>query len=831
MMVSGVSMISEVEAEAYKDPKVSMEKRIDDLLKRMTLEEKVDELCGSNDKDKGFMDGKVNTRLGIPPLMFTDGPHGVREMYGTATLAPTLIGMASTWDTDLMKEFGVMIAEETRARGRNIILGPCINIHRHPLGGRNFESMSEDPYLISRMAVAYVKGVQSQKIGTSTKHFAANNQEWERANISVEIDERTLREIYLPGFEAAVKEADTLTVMGAYNKINGDYCCENNHLLKDILKRDWGFQNVVLSDWWAIKNNVKAANNGCDMEMPGPGYAFTRKELIPAINDGRVKIADIDDKVRRVLRIKYKLGLFDGEDKKFTGSINTKEHQALALRAAEESITLLKNDGGLLPLEKVKVKKIAVIGPNAAKPNWGGGGSSQVMPPYTVTPLEGIKNFYGSDVEIVFAQGSLMPGDLDPIPASAFKSNGKTGLKAEYFNNTDLQGTPAVTKTDDKIDFDWGGGGPGDGIGNDNFSARWTGKLIPPVSGMYTLSLLSDDGSRLYIDGQPVINHWSDHGPETKDMKLSLTAGKEYDIKIEFYEKGGGAVMKFGWITPDNKLAGAAAEVAKGCDAAIVIIGLGRSSEAEGLDRANINLPDGQDDLVNAVVAANPNTVVVLMNGTPVDMRKWADKVPAIVEAWYPGMEGGNAIAKVLAGDVNPSGKLTVTMPKRLEDTPAYPNYPGQAGGKVYYREGIFVGYRHYDKNNVEPMYPFGHGLSYTTFEYSGMAVGKAATKDGVVKVSVNVKNTGAREGKEVVQLYVSDKECSVPRPVRELKRFKKINLKPGEQQTVSFELDKRALSYYDPPKHAWVAEPGEFAFLVGSSSRDIRQQITYMLK
>ena len=813
----------------YKDAGANMEKRINDLVKRMTLEEKIDELCG-----KDFMDGKENTRLGIPPLMFTDGPHGVREMYGPATLAPTLLGMASTWDPELMKEFGVMLARETRARGRNIILGPCINIHRVPLGGRNFESMAEDPYLISRMAVAYVTGVQSEKIGTSTKHFAANNQEWERANISVEIDERTLREIYLPGFEAAVKEADTLTVMGAYNKINGDYCCENNHLLNDILKKDWGFQNVLLSDWWAIKSNVKAANNGCDMEMPGPGYAFTNKDLMPAVKDGRVKESDIDDKVKRVLRIKYKLGLFDGEDKKFKGSINTKEHQQLARKAAENSIVLLKNDGNTLPLAKSGIKKLAVIGPNAPKPNFGGGGSSQVTPPYGVSPLEGIKKAYGDTVEIKFAQGCFMPGDLNPVPASALKPasgvSGKNGLKAEYYSNFNFEGSPAFTRLDETVDFDWGGDAPKSGFQNDNYSIRWTGKLIPPKTGDYTLALLSDDGSRLFVDGKLTVNNWGDHGPESKESKIALEKGREYDIKIEFYEKGGGATAKFGWIMPGLGLQKEAAEVAKECDAAIIFAGLGRTSEGEGYDRANMLLPEGQDELIEAVAAANKNTIVVLMNGTPVDMRRWVDKVPAIVEAWYPGMEGGNAIADILIGNVNPSGKLTVTLPKKYEDNPSYGNYPGQAGGSVNYKEGIFVGYRHYDKKNIEPMFPFGHGLSYTTFKYENMKVEKGTGAD-LARVSVDITNTGTRDGKEVVQLYVSDKVSSVPRPSKELKGFKKLLLKSGEKQTVIFKLDKRSFAFYDIGKKQWVAETGEYELLAGSSSRDIRQKAIFNLK
>ncbi|MFH1369051.1 MAG: glycoside hydrolase family 3 C-terminal domain-containing protein [Elusimicrobiota bacterium] len=827
LMVAGLFVCVSAEVQIYKDPAAPIDKRIDDLMKRMTLEEKLDEIHGLN-----FMDGRENKRLGIPPLMFTDGPHGVRENFGRNTCFPTLISAGATWNDDLIYKFGQALGEEVRGRGRNVILGPCINIHRTPLGGRNFESMAEDPYLISRLVVAYVKGVQSKKVGTSTKHFAVNNQEQWRADISVEIDERALREIYLPGFEASVKEAHTTTMMAAYNMINGDYCCENRHLLIDIAKNDWGFKDFILSDWWAIKNNIKAANSGCDMEMPGDtGHQFEREAILPAIRDGRITEATINDKVRRILRVKFELGLFDGVEKQFPGSVNTKEHQDIARNIAEEAIVLLKNTGNVLPLKKDGIKTLAVIGPNAVDGRAGGGGSSTVTPPYIVGPLEGIKKAAGGKFEVKVAKGCLMEGDIDAVLSSSLKTpDGKSGLKAEYFDNFSLNGSPKVIRTDENVNFEWGGGGPGEGIGSDNFSVRWTGKLMPKESGTYNMTLLSDDGSRMYVDGNILINSWSDHASEAKSNTIYLEKGKEYNIKIEYYEKGGDAVMKFGWTAPGSGMVAEAAELAKKCDAAVVFAGLNKQIEGEGYDKKDIFMPRGQDELILAILAANPNTIVVLINGTPLDMRKWADKVPAILEAWYPGQEGGTAIANILFGDVNPSGKLPDTFPKKLEDNPSYANYPG-GNGKVYYKEGVFVGYRHYDKNNIEPMFPFGHGLSYTTFEYSGIAVTAPETKDGNYKVSVSVKNTGSREGKEVVQLYLSDKVSSVPRPPKELKGFKKISLKPGETKAVVFELNKRAFSFYDAGKRNWVAEPGEFEALVGSSSRDIRQKATINLK
>jgi beta-glucosidase len=415
------------------------------------------------------------------------------------------------------------------------------------------------------------------------------------------------------------------------------------------------------------------------------------------------------------------------------------------------------------------------------------------------------------------------------VPSSALKTpDGKPGLKAEYYNNKDLSGSPAVVKTDENVNFNWENGSPA-GINSDNFSARWTGRLVPQETGMFDLSILSDDGSRLFINGNLLVNNWSDHAPEAKQNSIYLEKGREYDLRLEYYESGGGAAMKLGMMPAADRMIAEAVEAARKSDAAIVFAGLNGAFEGEGHDKSDMLMPRGQDELIAAIVAANPNTVVVLINGTPLDMRKWADKAPAIVEAWYPGMEGGNAIANILFGDVNPSGKMPDTFPMKLEDNPSYPNYPG-TGDKVYYREGIFVGYRYYDQNNIQPLFPFGHGLSYTTFEYSGITVARPEKKGGNVKVSVNVKNTGSREGKEVVQLYVSDKASSLPRPPKELKDFKKINLKPGEQKTVVFELNQRAFSFYDPARKLWVAEPGEFEMLIGSSSRDIRQKALFTM-
>ncbi|MCK9555110.1 glycoside hydrolase family 3 C-terminal domain-containing protein [bacterium] len=812
------------ELSLYKNPNLPVEQRVEDLLKKMTLEEKIAQVAGAD-----HMDTPLNKRLGIPALKMTDGPHGVR--WGTSTCFPPLVTLGSSWDPVLLRAVGKALGRETRAKGRNVILGPCINIHRTPLGGRNFESFGEDPYLISELVVEYVKGVQSEKIGTSTKHFACNNQEFERTTISVEIDERTLREIYLPGFEAAVKEADTLTVMGAYNKVNGDYCCANHHLLTDILKNDWGFTGLVVSDWGAVHSTVKTANAGLDLEMPGPPRYYG-DNLLRAVKNGEVSEKVLDDKVRRILRVMFKLGLFDNPDPKLKGACDTKEHRALAREAARRGIVLLKNNNETLPIDRNKVKSIAVIGPKTDASLLGGGGSSSITPNHAVTPLDGLtEKCRDGKIKLNFARGCSMPGNLVPVDFGEFTTPGpnpQPGLKAEFFNNTELTGIPVLTRVDRNINFDWDGSSPGSGLGANNFSARWTGNFTPSKSGEYDLGLLSDDGSRLYIDGKLVVNNWAEHGPETRRGTIYLEGGKACDIRVEMFEKGGNALVKLGYSPEGNVLLDEAVKVASKSDIAIVFAGISWEIEGEGVDKQDMKLPKHQDELIKAVAAANKNTVVVLINGTPLLMEEWIDDVPSVVEALYGGQEGGDAIADILFGDVNPSGRLTVTFPKKIEDSPSYKNYPG-AGGKIYYEEGIFVGYRYFDRENIEPLFPFGHGLSYTAFKYDNLNITKGSDKIAAT-ASVDITNTGKREGAEVVQLYVQDPECSVERPVKELKGFKRINLKPGETETVTFELTKRDLSFYDVKSKSWVAEPGTFNVLIGGSSRDIRQEGSFEL-
>lgn len=807
----------------------TIEQKISELLSQMTLSEKVSLLSG-----KDAWRTMPIPRLGIPSITMTDGPHGVRSSYpeagrkaGPTTCFPTGVSMAATWNTALIEKVGMALAEETRAMDCDILLGPCVNIVRHPLAGRNFESYSEDPYLNGKMGVAWVKGLQSKKVGASLKHFAANNQEFERHRGSSELDERTLREIYLPHFEMVVKEAKPFTVMCAYNRINGVYASQNRHLLREILKEEWGFDGVVVSDWGANHTIFESVENGLDLEMPGPARYYG-KLLEDAVHNWQIDEKVIDDAVRRILRILFRAGKFDDPATLPPGSVNTPEHQALALEVAEEAITLLKNEADLLPLDIEKIRTLAVIGPNAAEDRIGGGGSSYVDPPYRVSPLEALRARFGDKIQIEYEKGC---DNYHQPPVLGADWLGGNGLKVDFFDNPALQGQPAGTISIPKAEmWMWANSLPASKITSPRFSLRASGSFTPLESGNFTFFLVNTSTCRVFINGNKVFENTSkpkEHRAESEvQFQTTLEEGKSYDLVIEYLKDNDEefafwklACMRVFGPGEDNRIQ-KAAELAAKSDVALVFIGMPEGFESEGYDRPDMRLPGPQDELVRAVLKANPRTVVILNAGSPVEMP-WAEDVPAILEAYYPGQEGGNAVAKILFGEINPSGKLTVTFPRRLEDTPAYINYPGDR--KVYYGEGIFVGYRYYEKKKVSPLFPFGHGLSYTTFEYENLTVPSEVNIGESVKVQVTVKNTGKRAGKEVVQLYVGDPESSLVRPPKELKGFAKVELQPGESKTVSFELDERAFAFYDPYQSRWVVEPGEFQILVGSSSQDIR--------
>jgi beta-glucosidase len=800
-----------------------IEKRAQNLLEQMTLSEKIDLLTGSG------MATKPNVRLGIPELKMTDGPLGPNGK-GQATNYSACIAMAATWDEPLIERVGQAIGEETRGLGFNMLLGPCINIGRVPHGGRTFESFGEDPYLTSRMAVAYIKGIQREGIVACAKHFACNNQEWNRFDVDVLVDERTLREIYLPAFKAAAQEAGTLAIMAAYNRINGVYACENRYLLTDILRCEWEFPGIVISDWGAIKSTVATANAGLDLEMPEATYMG--EKLLQAINSGQVAESLIDDKVRRLLRVMLTAGLFDKSMAIDSSAVNTKEHRALALEVARKAIVLLKNDQHILPLNREGISSIAVFGPNANEAQLYGGGSGSLESFYKISLLQGLKNKADNKISIQFTRGlatrrTELPvvDSLLLIPSQA--KPGEHGLCGEYFNNRDVQGRPVLVRIDKQIDFNWKRESPVPGIVNpDKFSVRWTGTLIAPGTGSYEIGVNADNGVRLYLNNHLVVDFWTDAAPDQlKSASVDLVSGHHYDLRIEFYENIGDAMAKLGLapvITSKVEIA-KAVTMARDADIAIVCAGLDKNLEGEAHDREELELPDEQIALIRASASVNKKTIVVLNNATPILMNDWIDQVPVIIEAWYTGQECGNALADILFGEINPSGKLPLTFPNSWEDSPVYHTYPGSKE-VANYSEGIFVGYRHFDKHHLEPRFPFGYGISYTQFDYHNLTINpQTITRDDIAKIKVTITNSGTMAGDEIVQLYVRDVEASVERPIKELKGFKRVTLKPAGQRTVTFFLDRDALAFYDVNSKQWIAESGEFEVMVGSSSCDIR--------
>lgn len=700
-------ILAPVIACAQKGITENYDEKINNLIKQMTLEEKVKMIHASS----SFTSGGV-PRLGIPELVTSDGPHGVRvehgrgwdvqpNVYDSGTYLPTGVCLAATWNPQLSYAFGSVLGSEAAFRGKNVILGPGINIIRTPLNGRNFEYQSEDPFLISKMVVGYIKGVQDQGISACVKHYLANNQEVNRQTVNIQMSERALREIYLPGFKAAVTEGHVNTLMGSYNLFRGQYATENDYLMNQILKKEFKFKGLVMSDWGAVHNTMEALWNGCDLEMgtdlamlPNPDYSkfFLGDTVTRLVHQGKVPETLLDEKVRRILYVMFKTHMIDGKPLK--GEYNTKAHQQTAARIAEEGIVLLKNEQHILPLRRSLIKSIAVIGFNASRKQSMGGGSSQVKAFYEVTPLEGIKK--------------LMPG------ANITYDQGYNIARGAKADNA-----------------------------------------------MIAKAVKSAAAADVVI----VVGGW--------------THGYDYDV----------------WA--DN------------------------AYDAEDVDKPDMHMPFGQDELIRAVQKANPHTVVVLMGGGPIDVSSWINTIPGILQMWYPGMEGGSALAKILFGEINPSGKLPMTFPKSLEDVPAHKlaSYPGDDKKNVYYYDDIYVGYRYYDTYKQVPQFAFGHGLSYTTFSYSDLkvsTVGKKAT------VSFIVKNTGTVAGSDVAQVYVHQQKPGLPRPEKELKGFQKVLLNAGEFKHITIDLQPESFQYYNDNKNQWVMEPGTFDILVGNSSRNI---------
>jgi beta-glucosidase len=801
-----------------------LDKRVEALLGKLTLDEKITLLGGMED----FFTRPI-PRLGIPPLKMSDGPLGVHD-YGPATAYPAGIALAASWDEDLAKRVGISMGLDARARGVHFILAPGMNIYRSPLNGRNFEYFGEDPYLASRMAVGVIEGIQSQGVIATAKHFMGNNSEYGRMDHSSDMDERTMREIYLPAFEASVKEARVGALMDAYNLVNGVYMTQNGFLNETILRKEWGFRGILMSDWGATRNGIAAANNGLDLEMPFSAY-MNAKTLLPAIQSGVVKEATIDEKVRRILRTAMEFGFFDRPQTDTSIPQYSQQGREVASEEARSGMVLLKNEKHLLPLDRKKVKTIAVIGPNAYPAVIGGGGSSLTAPYNSVSFLEGISDVGGSGVRVLTMTETIPLVEIIKQTEFVTVLGGEAGLKGEYFANDDLQGNPALTRTDKSVDFQWGEESFADGQPVDHFSARWTGYFIPKAADDYRFYTSADDGVRLYIDDELAINDWKRHGETLNTFVKHLDAGKTYKIRLEYFENVGAATVRFGVGTTAVHLGPEMKKMAAGADAVILCVGFNPATESEGNDRT-FRLPSGQDEIIEQVSAVNKNVIVVLNSGGNVDVTRWLDKVPALLHTWYPGQEGGRALGQIVFGDYNPSGKLPATFERKWEDNPTFRNYlPQNADKRVDYKEGIFVGYRGYEKNGVKPQFPFGFGLSYSTFSYGNLRIVPASkTNENIVTVSFTLKNAGQREGAEIAEVYVGDPQAGIPRPLKELKGFGKVTLKAGETKTVNVKLDRRAFSYYDAAKHAWIAPPGEYGILVGSSSADIRLQGKYNL-
>jgi len=801
-----------------------IESRVEATVSKMTLEEKIDLLGGVD----GFFTRGV-PRLNVPRFKMADGPFGVRK-FGPDTTVAGGIALAATWNPALAREVGIELGRDARAKGVHFLLAPGVNIYRAPLNGRNFEYFGEDPYLASRIAVGFINGVQSQGVSATVKHYLGNNSEFGRHSIDSVIDERTMREIYMPVFEAAVKEAHVGAIMDSYNRTDGQYMAQNNHLDNEVLQKEWRFDGVLLSDWYATFDTLDAVNAGLDLEMP-VALHMNRKSLLPAIQQGKISIATIDDKVRRILRTGARFGWLDHDQLDLSIPRDSQRGRHVALQTARESMVLLKNERSLLPLNKRTIKSIAVIGPDAYPAVPVGGGSADVQPFHAVSFLEGLSNYLGEPAKVFYASGlATLHEWAEATQFMTAETGGQRGLQAEYFQGLKLEGPATVTRTEQHINF-----GPDSRtvLPEGTMSDRWTGYYIPASAGSYDIFVAStgEDGGyfRLYVDGKLIFDHWSSGMTMAPWTTLSLEASPH---KIVLEHRGRSRQprdrLQLGIMQHDAVVSAEAKKLAAMAEVVVLAVGFDPETEGEGADRT-FRLPPGQDELIRQIAAINKNVILLITAGGAVDMTPWLDSVPVVFETWYPGQEGGTALAEILFGDVNPSGRLPVTFERRWEDNPVHDSYyPSDSSKHVVYREGVFVGYRGYEHNRTKPLFPFGYGLSYTTFAYRNLSVARAGNN---VAVSFDIANTGKREGDEVAQVYVGDKHAKVPRPAKELKGFAKIHLRPGETQHVALKLDRRAFSYYDVNLKQWHIDPGEFDILVGQSVEQIELRGNLVLK
>jgi beta-glucosidase len=791
----------------YRDKAAPVEARVGDLMGRLTQDEKLSLLGG----DRDFYIRPV-PRLGIPEIKMADGPLGVRN-YGPSTAYPATIGLAASWDPGLAREFGAAVGSDARARGVHIMLGPAVNINRVPQNGRNFEYLSEDPYLAGSVAAQIVTGIQSQGVVATVKHFAANNQETERGTIDARVSERALREIYLPAFRSAVEQGHAWAVMCAYNRLNGTYCSANDWLNDRVLKGDWAFKGVLMSDWGAAHDTLGVANGGLDLEMPSGRY-MNPEALRPLIASGRVSQATIDDKVRRILTLEVANGFLDRPQLLASTPKDDPRTAAVALKVAREAIVLLKNDHGALPITGKKLKRIVVLGPNAAGFP-AGGGSAHVEPFHYVSVVEGLQQVVGRKVKIDVIPGPGPELLRSLLPLTTFEGP----LKLEFMTFNWVNRKEIATLSDTRIDHDWGAEAPAPGVNAADYTAKWTGAIRAPASGKFIFMVQNHGFVTVKLDGKDLLSSWSNPN-DALFAETPLEAGRTYAIEVmAHHDNQGPAGVHFAWGAAPAVLTDEEAARVRTADAVVVCVGYNVMLEGEGADRS-YELPNDQPELIRRAAALNPRTIVVVNSGGVVATADWIGKVPALLQAWYPGQEGGRAVADVLVGAVNPSGKLPISYEKRREDSPSYGHYPG-FGGTVDYAEGILVGYRWFDTKGVAPLYPFGYGLSYTTFHYDKLHI--EPMQDGRWTVTFDVSNNGSQNGDEVSEVYVSPPVTSkAGRPVRELRGFSREHLATDQTMTVTVVLDRHAFSYYDEAKGDWAVEPGSYTVEVGSSSRNI---------
>jgi beta-glucosidase len=830
-MLLGFGIAAFAQAPVPDSPQIEARARA--MVSRLSLEQKI-ELLGGVDS----MFTHPAPAIGLPRFKMSDGPEGVRT-WGPTTAYAGGAALAASWDVALARRVGESLGKDARARGVHFLLGPGVNIARSPLAGRNFEYFSEDPFLNAALTVQYIDGVQSQGVIATVKHYALNNQEYNRHFVSSDVDERTMREIYFPAFEAAVTQAHVDAVMDSYNLVNDVHATQNEFLNLKVLKGEWGFQGILMSDWFATYDGVAAANNGLDLEMPGPDY-MNAKTLLPAVKAGTVKESTIDDKVQRLLRTVLRYGFLDRPQFDSSSSIYSVADRTVALDSARESLTLLKNDGHLLPLDPAKVKTIAVIGPDAWPAVTGGGGSSEVKPFDAVSILTGIANLAGPGVRMLYSRGLPEVNDIFG------KMHWDGRVKVATYPSKDFTGTPVITTV--KALSNWKPEMWGEQEGAPR-SIRYTASYTPVKSGKYMIlgAASGEDSFTVSVDGKDALTVTHAEGQIPQSATLELTAGKTVTVVADYVPFTPGVRFGLGIAAEADLVSAEARDFASQADVVVVAAGFSPSTEGEGYDRT-FALPWGQDALIEAVAAANPHTIITLIAGGGVDTRRWLDKVPALLHTYYPGQEGGTAVAEVLFGKHNPEGKLPVSFDHSWEENPSEPYYYPVKGADtrqhldhfrglsgdfptphVRYGDKLLVGYRYWTTTGKHPLFPFGFGLSYTTFSFSNLQVPATAASGSTFAVSFDVTNTGSVAGAEVAQLYVSDPSAHVNRPERELKGFQKLRLAPGETQHVTLNLDARAFSYWDETAHKWAIDPGKFVIRVGDSSEytPLRADIT----